>query len=81
MWRQILENKGSTAVTLSQRLNFFDGSQVSSAADNTTLSPGEKYDRTTRWCSALGGAHTFRTDWVTSNGTRLTGPTVQLDKP
>jgi len=65
---------------LSQRINFFDGAQVSAPADSTTVSPGEKYDRTTRWCSALPGDHTFRTDWVLSNGTRLTGPTVQLLK-
>jgi hypothetical protein len=81
VWRQILKNNGSTAVTMSQRINFFDNSQVSSAADSVTLSPGETYDRTTRWCSALGGAHTFRTDWVTNTGTRLTGPTVQLERP
>jgi len=80
VWRQLLKNDGGSPVTMSQRLNFFDGSQVSSASDNVTLSPGETYDRTTRWCSALPGDHTFRTDWVTSTGTRLTGPTVQLQK-
>jgi hypothetical protein len=66
---------------MSQRLNFFDGSQATPpASDTTTLSPGERYERTTRWCSGLPGDHTFRTDWVTSSGVRLTGPTVQLQR-
>ena len=77
-WKQILVNTGSTSVTMSQRLNFFDGSQANSASDTTTLSPGERYERQTLWCSGLGGDHTFRTDWVTNTGVRITGPTVQL---
>ena len=78
IWKQVLVNTGSTAVVFSQRLNFFDGSQVSSPSDTRTLSPGERIEQTTRWCSGLAGDHTFRTDWVTSSGTRITGPTVQL---
>jgi hypothetical protein len=78
-WAQILENKGSTAVTFNQRINFFDGSQVSSPTLSLTLSPGEKFTHATRWCSALTGDHTFRTDWVMTSGTRITGPTVQLN--
>jgi hypothetical protein len=78
IWKQILVNNGSTSVTFSQRLNFFDGSQVSTASESITLSPGERHERTTRWCSGLSGDHTFRTDWVTNTGTRLTGATAQL---
>jgi hypothetical protein len=79
IWTQVLVNTGGTAITFSQRLNFFDGSQVSSPSETSTLSPGEKIERTTKWCSGLSGSHTFRTDWVTSSGTRLTGATAQLD--
>jgi hypothetical protein len=77
-WEQILENKGSTAVTFNQRINFFNGSQVSAPGLSVTLSPGERLAHPTRWCSALSGNHTFRTDWVLTSGQRLTGPTVEL---
>jgi hypothetical protein len=78
VWRQILVNNGSAPVTFSQRLNFFNELQVSSPSETMTLSPGERHERTTRWCSAVRGDHTFRTDWVTNSGTRIAGPTVQL---
>jgi hypothetical protein len=77
-WSQILENKGSTAVTFTQRVNFFNGSQVSAPTFTFTLSPGERHTHPTRWCTALSGNHTFRTDWVMSSGQRITGPTVEL---
>ena len=77
-WSQTLENKGSTAVVFTQRINYFDGSQASAPTFSFTLSPGEKHTHPTRWCSALSGDHTFRTDWVTSTGARITGPTVEL---
>jgi hypothetical protein len=71
-------NTAATSITFSQRLNFFDNSQVSSPSESITLSPGEKHERTTRWCSGLGGDHTFRTDWVTNTGVRITGATADL---
>jgi hypothetical protein len=80
IWKQVLVNTGSTSVTFSQRLNFFDGLQVSSPSETMTLSPGEKHERTTRWCSGLSGEHTFRTDWVTASGARITGPTARLQR-
>jgi hypothetical protein len=77
-WGQILENKGSSSVTFNQRINFFNGTQVSSPTLSLTLSPGEKFTHATRWCTAQSGNHTFRTDWVTTSGQRITGPTVEL---
>jgi hypothetical protein len=77
-WGQVLENKGSSSVSFNQRINFFNGSQVSAPTLSLTLSPGERYTHPTRWCSALSGNHTFRTDWVTTSGQRITGPTVEL---
>jgi hypothetical protein len=65
-------------VSFTQRLNFFDGLQVSSPSVSMTLSPGEKHTQTTQWCSGVNTDHTFRTDWVMTGGTRLTGPTVDM---
>lgn len=79
-WDQVLENTGSGSVTFTQRVNFFDGTQVSAPTFTLTLSPGEKHTQTTNWCSGVDTAHTFRTDWVSSSGDRLTGPTVQMQK-
>ena len=83
-WSQILVNNGPTAVTFSQRINYFDGAQVSNPTLSLTLAPGERYTHPTRWCSAQNTDHTFRTDWVgtTSSGSSftLTGPTLQLRK-
>ena len=80
IWKQILVNNGSASVIFSQRVNHFDGLQVSSPLDTITLAIGERYERTTRWCSGLPGDHTFRTDWITNTGVTLTGPTAQLRK-
>jgi hypothetical protein len=77
-WSQILENKGSTSVTFNQRINFFNDGQVSAPTLSLTLSPGEKHTHPTRWCTSQSGNHTFRTDWVTTSGSTITGPTVQL---
>jgi hypothetical protein len=80
IWRQIIVNNGSTTVVFSQRFNFFDDRQVSAPLETVTLAPGERHERTTRWCSGLPGDHTFRTDWDLSTGVKMTGPTVRLLK-
>ena len=79
-WDQVLENTGSGSVTFSQRINFFDGTQVSAPTFTLTLAPGASHTQTTQWCSSVDTAHTFRTDWVSSGGDRVTGPTVQMQK-
>jgi hypothetical protein len=77
-WDQILENTGSSAVSFTQRINFFDGVQVSAPSVSMTLSAGERHTQTTQWCSGANTDHNFRTDWVLTGGARVTGPTVQL---
>lgn len=79
-WNQILVNNGSSSVTFTQRINFFDGAQVSSPSVSMTLSPGERHTQLTRWCSGVNTDHTFRTDWVVTGGARITGPTVQMQR-
>ena len=64
-------------MTLTQRINYFDGTQVSNPTFTLTLAPGQKHTQTTSWCSGVNTDHTFRTDWI-HGGTTVTGPTVQL---
>ncbi len=79
-WDQVIDNGTSSAVTFTQRVNFFDGIQVSAPTFTLTVQPGAKHTQTTSWCSGSNIDHTFRTDWVMSDGSRVTGPTVQLRK-
>ena len=79
-WDQVIRNNDSGPVTFTQRVNFFNGSQVSSPGISVTLQAGQSTTHTTNWCSANDGEHTFRTDWVLSGGTTVSGPTVRLLK-
>jgi hypothetical protein len=83
-WDQILRNTGGTAITLTERVNYFNGDRVSTVSDNTTIQPGAEFRRATIWCSALNEDHTFRTDYSgsDSSGNRIevAGPTVTLRK-
>jgi hypothetical protein len=77
-WDQTVRNNNGSAVTFTQRINFFNGTQVSSPGISVTVQPGQSATHTTNWCSANDGEHTFRTDWVMSGGGTVTGPTVRL---
>jgi hypothetical protein len=78
IWTQVLVNSGGSSIIFSQRVNYFDGTQASNPLETVTLAPGQRYERTTRFCSGLAGAHTFRTDWITNTGVTMTGATAQL---
>jgi hypothetical protein len=80
---QQLRNVGGTRLTVSDRVDHFDGVQVSARSGlGIVLDPGAEATITTRWCSANNVEHTARTDFSGSDeaGTRvsLSGPTVQL---
>ena len=80
----MLKNTGGTAITLTERVNYFNNDRVSSATSNITIQPGATHTQTTRWCSSVDAEHTFRTDWSGSvaGGAKITatGPTVRLLK-
>jgi hypothetical protein len=85
VWDQILRNTGGTRITLTERVNFFNGDQVSRPTGfSISIEPGASHTQTTRWCSALDGDHTFRTDWsgsdASGNRISLNGPTVTMRK-
>jgi hypothetical protein len=77
-WDQIVENNTSNSVTFTQRINIFNGIQASAPNITVTVAAGQRTTHTTNWCSGTDGEHTFRTDWVMSTGTTVTGPNVRL---
>lgn len=84
-YTQTLRNTGGSAITISDRTNYFDGVEFSSAGNlGIVIQPGGSFTLTptTKWCSANNIEHTTRTDYVGADaaGNRLavTGPNVRL---
>ena len=84
-YTQILLNTGGTPITVSDRVNFFDGARTGDASNlGIVIQPGGSHTITpqTRWCSPNNIEHTARTDWsgTDANGVPIgvTGPTVRL---
>ena len=80
---QILRNAGGTRMIISDRVDHFDGAQVSSRTGlGIVLAPGEETSIRTRWCSANNIEHRAVTNYSGSDdaGNRIsvTGPTVRL---
>src|SRR5688572_9927194 len=84
-YTQVLRNTGGTAITISDRANYFDGVEFSKAsALGIVIPPGGSFTVTpqTRWCSANNIEHTARTDYsgsdASGNPINFTGPNVRL---
>jgi hypothetical protein len=84
-YTQTLRNTGGATITLSDRVNFFDGAESGRASSlGIVIQPGGSFTvtPTTRWCSANNIEHTARTDWSGSDALgaaiAVTGPTVRL---
>jgi hypothetical protein len=80
---QILRNGGGVPLVISDRVDLFDGAQVSSRTGlGIALAPGQETSIRTRWCSANNIEHRAQTNFSGSDdaGTRIsfTGPTVRL---
>ena len=80
---QILRNAGGVRLTISDRVDLFDGAQVSSRSGlGIVLAPGQETTIRTRWCSANNTEHRAQTNFSGSDdaGARIsfTGPTVRL---
>jgi hypothetical protein len=80
---QTLTNTGGTTVTISDRVDFFDGVEVSRRSGlGIVLPPGASTTITTRWCSGNNVQHRTQTNFSGSddNGTPIavTGPVVRL---
>ena len=82
-YQQILRNTGGTRITVTERVDWFDGTRQNTRATNYTIEPGGSVNvEPTRWCSAVNAEHTTRTDWsgsdASGNRISLTGPPVRL---
>lgn len=80
---QILRNAGGVAIVISDRVDLFDGAQVSSRSGlGIALAPGQETSIRTRWCSANNIEHRAQTNFSGSDdaGARISvnGPTVRL---
>ena len=80
---QILRNAGGTRLTISDRVDLFDGAQVGNRTGlGIVLAPGQETSIRTRWCSANNIEHRAQTNFSGSDdaGNRIsfTGPTVRL---
>lgn len=79
---QVLKESGGVAITITSRVDTFDG--VAGAASNPNLRIAANGTTTlrTRWCSVSSGAHTAQTTFsgTDANGKtwRVAGPTVRL---
>ena len=81
-WDQIVKNTGGTRITLTERKNYLNGGDFSTATINITLDPGQTHTQPTAICSAVNAEQSFRTDWSGSdaggNKVAVTGPVVRL---
>jgi hypothetical protein len=80
---QVLVNSGGTRLTISDRIDSFDGAAVSTRTGlGIVLAPGAQTSIRTRWCSANSIEHRAQTTFSGSDdaGNRITtaGPTVRL---
>jgi hypothetical protein len=80
---QILRNAGGTRITISDRVDLFDGAQVANRTGlGIVLTPGQETQIRTRWCSGNNVEHRAQTNFSGSDdaGNRIsvTGPTVRL---
>jgi hypothetical protein len=85
-WRyeQILTNNGSSALAITDRIDFFDGVEVKRSTVDIALAPGASTSITTQWCSANSVEHRAQTNFgaVDESGARISfrGTSVRLQR-
>jgi len=84
-YTQILDNFGSSELTLSDRTDYFDGALFGQKGNLGIVIPaGSKTTLTTRFCSANSFEHHTRTDFsgtdARNNRISYKGPDVTLSK-
>ncbi|MGH9253422.1 MAG: hypothetical protein ACRD3C_02510 [Vicinamibacterales bacterium] len=82
-YQQTLRNTGGTGLTISDRVDFFDGVEVSKRSGlGIVLPPGADAAITTHWCSGNNVAHRTQTNFSGSddngNPIAVIGPIVRL---
>jgi hypothetical protein len=84
-YEQTLKNAGGTRMTISDRVDFFDGVEVSKRSGLAiVLDPDQDSTITTSWCSANNIEHRVQTNFSGSddsgNRVTFTGTTVRLQR-
>ena len=81
-YEQVLREVGGAAVTVTERVDSFDGAVTSRSSPSLQIASNGTTTLRTRWCSMSAAAHTAQTNFsgTDSSGRRwtLTGPTVRL---
>jgi hypothetical protein len=79
---QVLRETGGVAVTITERVDSFDGVVTSRSNPSLQIAANGSTTIRTRWCSASASAHTAQTSFTgtDANGRpwSVTGPTVNL---
>ena len=79
---QVLRETGGVAVTVTERVDSFDGAVTSRTNPGIRIGANGTTTIRTRWCSSLASAHTAQTSFsgTDANGRTwsVTGPTVRL---
>jgi hypothetical protein len=82
-YEQVLRETGGVAITVTERVDSFDGAVTSRTNPGIQIAANGSTTIRTRWCSASASAHTAQTNFAgTDAGGRswsVTGPTVRLN--
>ena len=80
---QVLRETGGVAVTITERVDSFDGAVTSRSNPGIRIPPNGSTTIRTRWCSSAATAHTAQTNFsgtdANGNTWNVTGPTVRLN--
>jgi hypothetical protein len=81
-YEQVLRETGGVAITITERVDSFDGVVTSRSNPGLRIAANGSTTIRTRWCSATGTAHTAQTNFAgtDANGRSfsVTGTTVRL---
>ena len=75
---QVLRETGGVAVTVTRRVDTFDGAAGSATNPNLRITPNGSTTIRTRWCSVSASAHTAQS---TFSGTDANGKTWSVTAP
>jgi hypothetical protein len=75
---QVVREAGGVAVTITERVDMFDGAVTSRTNPNLRIAAGQSTTIRTRWCSSAATAHTAQTNF---SGTDANGRTFTLNGP
>jgi hypothetical protein len=79
---QVLRETGGVAITVTERVDSFDGAVTSRSNPGISIPANGSSTIRTRWCSSSPSAHTAQTNFSGTDASgrtwTMTGPTVRL---